>query len=110
MLYNQVLSATSVVSIVRLSKATLFPNGYPGPSPVDPTPEEQLVIRQQLIRRVTEMIPGPVSAIFLGPSPIASLEAVIDPLSDSACNAHLAVLLSDVILLTVFPELGGGDD
>ncbi|KIM54229.1 hypothetical protein SCLCIDRAFT_99106, partial [Scleroderma citrinum Foug A] len=106
MLYNQILSATSVVSIVRLSKATLFPNGYPGPSPVDPTPEEQLVIRQQLIRRVTEMIPGPVSAIFLGPSPIASLEAVIDPLSDSACNAHLAILLFDVILLTVFPELG----
>lgn len=107
MLYNQVLSATSVLSIVRLSKGTLFPNGYPGPSPVDPTPEEQLVIRQQLIRRVTEMIPGPASAILLGPSPVASLEAAIDPLSDSACNAHLAVLLVDAILVTVFPELGG---
>ncbi|KAL4068356.1 PXA domain-containing protein [Scleroderma yunnanense] len=110
MLYNQVLSTASVLSIVRLSKGTLFPNGYPGPSPVDPTPEEQDRIRGQLIRRVTEMIPGPVSAILLGPSPVASLETAIDPLSDGACNAHLAVLLFDAILLTVFPELGIRED
>ncbi|KAG1716802.1 hypothetical protein ID866_400 [Astraeus odoratus] len=107
MLYDQVLSAPSMLRIVRLSKRTLFPNGYPGPPPVDPGPEEQLVIRQQLIRRVSEMLPGPVSALLLGPMPVASLNAIIDPLSNHACNVHLAVFVFDTILVTVFPELCG---
>ncbi|KAI6153285.1 PXA domain-containing protein [Pisolithus tinctorius] len=106
MLYSQVLSFSSMLSLVRLSKRTLFPNGYPGPPPVDPTPEEQAMIRRLLIRRVSEMLPVPVSTILLGSSPVASLEAVIDPLSDNTCNIHLVVFLFDAVLLTVFPELG----
>ncbi|KAI6159537.1 PXA domain-containing protein [Pisolithus thermaeus] len=105
-LYNRILSFPSILSLVRLSKRTLFPNGYPGPPPVDPTPEEQAMIRRRLIRRVSEMLPVPISAILLGSSPVASLEAIIDPLGDHACNTHLAVLLFDAMLLTVFPELG----
>lgn len=52
------------------------------------------------------MLPVPVSTILLGSSPVASLKAVIDPLSDNTCNIHLVVFLFDAVLLTVFPELG----
>lgn len=52
------------------------------------------------------MLPVPISAILLGSSPVVSLEAIIDPLDDHACNTHLVVLLFDAMLLTVFPELG----
>jgi len=31
---------------------------------------------------------------------------MLDPLSSQACNAHLMVFILDLILLTVFPELG----
>ncbi|KAI6045144.1 hypothetical protein EDC04DRAFT_3137448 [Pisolithus marmoratus] len=106
MLYNRVLSFSSMLSLVRLSKRTLFPHGYPGPPPVDPTPEEQTMIRRRLTRRVSEMLPVPISAILLGSSPAASLEAIIDPLSDSSCNIHLVAFLFDAVLVTVFPELG----
>ncbi|KIK26504.1 hypothetical protein PISMIDRAFT_8866 [Pisolithus microcarpus 441] len=104
-LYNRVLSFPSILSLVRLSKRTLFPNGYPGPPPVDPTPEEQVMIRRRLIRRVSGMLPVPISAILLGSSPVVSLEAIVDPLDDHACNTHLVVFLFDAVLLTVFPEL-----
>lgn len=35
-----------------------------------------------------------------------SLDAILDPLSDGACNAHLAVFIVDALLLTIFPEMG----
>ncbi|KAF9229677.1 hypothetical protein BS17DRAFT_771779 [Gyrodon lividus] len=105
-LYTRVLSASSILSIVRLSKRALFPNGYPGPPPVDPTPEEQFIIRQQLIKRIAERLPALASSALLGPSPITSVDAVVDPLSDRACNTHLAVFLFDALLLTIFPEMG----
>ncbi|KIJ68760.1 hypothetical protein HYDPIDRAFT_81487 [Hydnomerulius pinastri MD-312] len=106
LLYSRVLSASSILSIVRISKRTLFPNGYPGPPPIDPTPEEQVVIRQQLIKRITERFPALASSALLGPSPLTSLDAIIDPLSDGACNAHLAVFIFDALLLAIFPEMG----
>ncbi|KAF9243784.1 PXA domain-containing protein [Melanogaster broomeanus] len=107
-LYTRVLSASSMLSIVRLSKRTLFPNGYPGPPPIDPTPEEQIIIREQLIKRIAERFPTLASLALLGPSPITSLDAIVDPLSNSVCNTHLAVFLFDALLLTIFPEMGVG--
>ncbi|KAF8845426.1 hypothetical protein BDN67DRAFT_1065284 [Paxillus ammoniavirescens] len=105
-LYTHVLSAPSMLSIIRLSKSTLFPHGYPGPPPIDPTPEEQFIIRQQLVKRMAERFPALVSSALLGPSPITSIDAIVDPLGDSTCNAHLAVFSFDALLLTVFPEMG----
>lgn len=105
MLYERMLSVSSILSLVRLSKHALFPNGYPGSPLVEPSVEEQATIRRQLARRMSELIPPYTSAVLLGPSPAASLDAAIEPLEDSACNLHLAVFLFDAVLLTVFPEL-----
>ncbi|KAH7920087.1 hypothetical protein BV22DRAFT_1074544 [Leucogyrophana mollusca] len=105
-LYTRVLSPQSILFVVRLSKRTLFPNGYPGPSPPDPSPEDQVVIRQELLQRIRECMPPLATSLILGPSPTTSLAAVIDPLSEAACNSHLAVLIIDALLLTIFPEMG----
>lgn len=48
-LIERFLSPTFILNIARLSKRTLFPNGYPGPQPIEPTPEEQAQIRAQLV-------------------------------------------------------------
>ena len=94
-----------MLTVVRLSKQTLFPNGYPGPPPVDPTAEEQVVLREQLVKRITEWLPSTACSILLGDSAVSTLEMVVDGLSDGACNRHLVVLLMDVILLSLFPEM-----
>ena len=46
------------MDIIRIAKKTLFPNGYLAPPPIDPTPEEQVVIRERLAARIQEVIPG----------------------------------------------------
>jgi hypothetical protein len=44
-----ILSPGFILNLVRLSKRTLFPNGYPGPPPIEPTPDEQAAIRRRLV-------------------------------------------------------------
>lgn len=48
-LLQRFLSPSFILNITRLSKRTLFPNGYPGPPPTEPSPEEQAAIRAKLI-------------------------------------------------------------
>ena len=36
----------------------------------------------------------------------ATLDASLDPLSSAACNAHLAMLILDLVLLSIVPEMG----
>ncbi|KAH0838606.1 hypothetical protein J3R83DRAFT_6928 [Lanmaoa asiatica] len=106
LLYTWVLSTPSMLSVVRISKQTLFPGGYPGPAPVDPTVEEQVVLREQLVKRIAERVPMLARSVLLGNTGNNTVERVVDGLSDEACNRHLAVFLVDALLLSVFPEMG----
>ncbi|KAG8220111.1 hypothetical protein J3R82DRAFT_1131 [Butyriboletus roseoflavus] len=106
LLYTYVLSASSMISVVRVSKQTLFPNGYPGPVPVDPTAEEQVAIREQLVQRIAERVPALARTVLLGDPAVNTLYGVVDALNDGACNRHLAVFVVDAVLLSVFPEMG----
>lgn len=35
-----------------------------------------------------------------------TIQEILEPLNSPACNAHLVMLIFDVILLTLFPEMG----
>jgi len=52
------LSPGRLVDVIQIAKKTLFPNGYLAPPPMDPTPEEQVVIRERLAARIKEVVPG----------------------------------------------------
>lgn len=56
-LYNHIINTTRLTKIVVLSKNTLFPNGYPAESPPDPTPEEQIVLKERLEGRLSTILP-----------------------------------------------------
>jgi hypothetical protein len=43
--------------MIKIAKKTLFPNGYLAPPTVDPTPEEQVELRQRLTNKIGEVIP-----------------------------------------------------
>lgn len=130
LLYTHVLSPTTLAMTVRNARRALFPEGWPAPPPVDPTPEEQVAIRKELEKRLVAKIPGslrildrdrkmplmlfdfcfsgPLTYLF-GPNPTAvayTVSTMLDPLSSQACNTHLLVFILDLALVTVFPEMG----
>ncbi|KLO13949.1 hypothetical protein SCHPADRAFT_939944 [Schizopora paradoxa] len=103
-----ILTEDTVLVAVKASKETLFPNGYPGPSPVIPTAEEQGVMREKVISQVLERVPGWAAVMVLGPKAETgrgTVEEMLAPLSSPACNAHLLVVVWDVVMVTLFPDL-----
>ena len=48
-LLSDFLSPALILTTIKTAKRTLFPNGYPGPPPVDPSPEEQAELRARLL-------------------------------------------------------------
>ncbi|OBZ78901.1 PXA domain protein 1 [Grifola frondosa] len=111
LLYAHALSPTSLISAVRAARRALFPEGWPAPPPPDPTPEEQVALRAELSRRLLARFPAPLAPL-LGPTPAArayTIDSALAPLSSQACNAHLALLLLDLVLLTLFPEMGASE-
>ena len=54
---------------------------------------------------------APLAPLLLGPTPSAReqrLSALLDPFDDQACNAHLFMLIFDLLLLALFPEMAVG--
>ena len=37
---------------------------------------------------------------------MAAIDGILDPLSSQACNAHLLLFILDLVVVTIFPELG----
>ena len=122
-LLSDFLSPALILATIKTAKRTLFPNGYPGPPPVDPSLEEQAELRTRLLAwrgrggigmscLIHEKSTGHscyhsglLLPILLGPDPSSTLSAALDPLSNSQCNHHLVVFLLDRILIGLFPEL-----
>ncbi|KAI0639208.1 PXA domain-containing protein [Trametes polyzona] len=112
LLYAHALGAPALASAVRAARRALFPEGWPAPAPEDPGPEEQAEMRARLGRRLVQAVPGPL-AMALGPTPAAraaTVDAALAPLDSQACNAHLMVFILDLVLLTVFPEMGVSEE
>ena len=92
------------------------------------------MLRSELLRRLTQAIPGsrvkhsfyyvvlsneynfwgfagPLAPLLLGPARATrerTLSALLDPFDEQACNAHLFMLLFDLVLLALFPEMAVG--
>ncbi|KAI0824155.1 PXA domain-containing protein [Trametes gibbosa] len=112
LLYTHVLCPPTLASGVRSARRALFPEGWPAAAPPDPSPEEQAEMRARVCRRVGGAVPGAL-ATLLGPTAEARAATVDDafaPLDSQACNAHLVVFVLDLVLLTVFPEMGASEE
>ncbi|KAJ7042498.1 PXA domain-containing protein [Mycena alexandri] len=108
-LLTQALSPKLLLTTTRNAKRTLFPNGYPAPPPIDPTPEEQAQMRARLLayRGKSPWVESHILPLILGSDPSETLAAALDPLTSRECNVHLVMLLLDCIIGTLFPELLG---
>jgi hypothetical protein len=55
-MFQAQITAPRITQVVATSKKVLFPNGYPSPPPIDPTPEEQVIMREQLETRLLDLL------------------------------------------------------
>lgn len=60
LLYTHLFSPAILANIIRSARRALFPEGWPAPPPVDPTPEEQIEMREAVRRRLLERVPGKI--------------------------------------------------
>ncbi|WOO82189.1 uncharacterized protein LOC62_04G005688 [Vanrija pseudolonga] len=95
---TRVLTPGTALKIADLLERVLFPDGYPGPSPPDPTPEEAAMLLRSLRSRVAEALPRVFRTQI-------DADKLVDPLSDAGCNAHLVGMLYDTVVATLVPEL-----
>ena len=91
-----------LLSTTRSLKHSLFPNGYPGPTPPHPTPEQVSLLKSNLINSICK---SKLPRFLLGPHSRSIVQHALDPLSNQQCNLHLVVVLLDRVLAVLFPEL-----
>ncbi|CAE6454197.1 unnamed protein product [Rhizoctonia solani] len=107
---SRAISPTSLTNAIQAGKKALFPNdGWPGPAPVEPTIEEQLLLREQLEGRLSELCHPWLASVILGSSrktQALTIKQALDPFSESAeINSHLLVMLLDLVVSELWPEL-----
>jgi hypothetical protein len=107
-LQTTVLTGQLAVAIVRSAKHSLFPDGWPGLPPPEPNSEEQAAIRAALVRALAERLPRSAAQLLFGPDPASSIDVALEPLDNQACNTHLVLLILDLVLIKLFPEMGVG--
>ncbi|CAK9783234.1 hypothetical protein CC85DRAFT_281975 [Cutaneotrichosporon oleaginosum] len=93
-LLDLVLTPAAGVKIVTLLERVLFPDGWPGPPPIEPTALEA----DAMAERLREMLRRP-SRFGL------DLGRATDIFGDAGCNAHLIAMVLDAGVLTLVPDL-----
>ncbi|KAG6911788.1 hypothetical protein DXG01_000034 [Tephrocybe rancida] len=69
-------SPTFILTTTHTAKRTLFPNGYPGPPVVEPSPDEQAETRARLVGwRPRGALASRLLPLLLGPDPTKALDA-----------------------------------
>jgi len=78
---SRILTPQTSLKVIYLIERILFPlDGYPAPTPPDPTPEEVIIMRKKLEDRIDEMMPGKSPSMTVSPS-LTSSDHSWDPLS-----------------------------
>lgn len=97
--------------MLRALRSTLFPANALAPARVPPTAEEVLEIKHECARVVVEAVPAPLRTRFFATHDLEAMktdvEGILDLFGDSYINKHLVVSAVDLLVVRLFPELGG---
>ncbi|GMK56606.1 hypothetical protein CspeluHIS016_0304460 [Cutaneotrichosporon spelunceum] len=95
-LLDLLLTPAAGVKVVALLERVLFPDGWPGPPPIEPSADEADALKGKL-REVLRRRGGLGNGLDLG--------RAADMLGDAGCNAHLVGMVYDAVALALVPEL-----
>ena len=117
---TEVLTPKNCLKVIDLLEHVIFPlDGYPAPSPHDPSPEEARSLRDKLEMRLQEVIPSKIthcetviqlmvsSAVIKNTfySVPTDIVTILEPLGNAGCNSHLVGMTIDSAIATLIPEL-----
>ncbi|XAO21966.1 hypothetical protein I312_100728 [Cryptococcus bacillisporus CA1280] len=90
--------------LIDLAEKLLFPlDGYPGPTPIDPTPDEAADMRNKAEKRIGEIIPKPLRVVFCPED--KDVRRLMEWMADAGCNAHLVGMMLVSLVATLLPDL-----
>ncbi|KAI5476115.1 hypothetical protein MNV49_000385 [Pseudohyphozyma bogoriensis] len=111
---KKIFTANLTKKILEAATNGLFPGGHPPPRVPDPTPEEQELVRKLAEERLSFLLPSLLARVTLPPSipnrQLALSQHILKPLSSHVANVHLFLLLVDLFVGKLFPELLVGVD
>ncbi|KAM0755901.1 hypothetical protein T439DRAFT_295899 [Meredithblackwellia eburnea MCA 4105] len=113
-LTERIFTPNLTKTVLQVAQNALFPNGRPSPKEPDPTPDEQVALKERCEKRVAEVLPSRLGQALYSPRvpdrSLALARHILDPLSSHVANVHLFILILDLVLGKVFPELVIQDD
>jgi hypothetical protein len=99
--------------VLKIVRATLFPNNAPGPPKKIPDATEVIAIRRRCAETIVAAVPRVVLSRYFGVSPaddhellLAEVEEMLGVLGDAYLNKHLMYNLIELLVVRLLPELG----
>jgi hypothetical protein len=103
------ITAKNGLRLIDHVERLLFPDGWPGPPPIEPTPEEARDLDVDFRQRVHEVLPKYAQAAVTALPGERPADTLIDVISDPGCTAHLVGILLTAIVGALIPELVEGN-
>lgn len=112
---DKLLTASLARSLLETTTRSLFPDGHPPPRVPDPTPDEQAEWRVRCEAAVARALPGVVVRAVVregaaGERAGALARELLRGLGSHVANVHLFVLVVDLVVGKLFPEMVVGMD
>lgn len=110
-----VLNPAYIPRLLKIVRATLFPNNAPGPPRRVPDAAEIVKIRRRCAETVVAAVPGAVLGRYFGVSVagvggqetlVGQVEEMLGVLGDAYLNKHLVYNLIELLVVRLLPELG----
>lgn len=115
-MHQHVLNPEHVPRLLKIVRATLFPNNAPGPPKKAPDAEEIVRIRRKCAESIVGAVPGVILYRYFDiknegmeskEALIGEVERLLGVLGDAYLNRHLIYGLIELLIVRLVPEMGG---
>jgi hypothetical protein len=111
--HEHILNPAYIPRLLRIVRATLFPNNAPGPPRRIPDATQIIAIRRRCAETIGSAVPDAVLFRYVGVSKTEGYEKLIDEveemlgvLGDAYLNKHLIYNLIELLVVRLLPEMG----
>ena len=106
------LNPAYIPKLLKIIRATLFPNNAPGPPKRIPDPTEVIAIRRRCAETIVAAVPKMALARYFGvvdgesEDVVVEVEEMLGVLGDVYLNKHLMYNIIELLIVRLLPELG----
>jgi hypothetical protein len=114
--HAHILNPAYIPKLLRIVRATLFPNNQPGPPREVPSAAEIVAIKRRCAQTIANVLPPAVGARYFAVRGVDAIlredalvdevESLLDVLGDAYMNRHLVFGIVELVVVRVLPEMG----